>query len=176
MAKRHLPARTECCAWRSGHSDHGICLKSKITGNFLLTHWLGICVFIAKGSDSIIGQGTNILKAMQLAKSKKNNHKDSLSLKRLGCSPIQKLGNNISGWGGMSCKQSCECGHPEDREALGGVQSSHPLQRPQLFLSPLRHHLLMEAELLETHFFLCPQAWYSDSSLISVAPRNQSQD
>ena len=78
------------------------------------------------------------------------------------------------GVGGMSCKQSCECGHPEEREALGGVQSSHPLQRPQLFLSSLRHHLLMEAGLLETHFFLCPQAWYSDSSLISVAPRNQS--
>lgn len=62
----------------SRDSDYGICLKSKVRG-IPAGHWLGLCAFIAKGSDSIIGQGGSILKVMQLAKNKKNDHKDSLS-------------------------------------------------------------------------------------------------
>ena len=57
-----------------------------------------------------------------------------------------------------------------------GFRAPNPCKGPNSSsLYSGRHHLLMEAGLLETHFFLCPQAWYSDSFLISVAPRNQSQ-
>lgn len=48
-----------------------------------------------------------------------------------------------------------------------------PCKDPHLFLSPLRRSA-HGGQASETHFFLSPVC-YSDSSLISVAPRNQSQ-
>ena len=40
-------------------------------GDSLVVQWLGLCTFTAEGTDSIPGQGTKILQAMQCGKKKK---------------------------------------------------------------------------------------------------------
>ena len=44
-------------------------------GDSLVVQWLGLCTFTAEGTDSIPGQGTKILQAMQCGKKKKKKKK-----------------------------------------------------------------------------------------------------